>query len=80
MKEIIKEAKLLELQIKFEKGLILEEQLSEIEKIELERLYDKQLLELDKEISCKQAELNKKIAMNNEYYKKAIKIKTEKMG
>ena len=48
-KEILKEeTELLELQKKYEKGIILEEQLTEQEKENLEKLYEKQISLLEK--------------------------------
>ena len=48
--ETLKRQKILELQKKFEQGLISESDLSKEEVIELEKLYDEQILELDNNI------------------------------
>ena len=76
-KDTIKRIKILDLQQKFEDGLILENNLSDEEKIELEKLYDEQIQELDIKIARKETELKRKIALNNEYLKKAIEIKSK---
>ena len=79
-KDTLKKIRLLNLQKKFETGLISENDLSAGEKIELEKLYDEQLIQLDIKIKNKKNQLKKKITLNNEYYKKLIEIKTKKMG
>lgn len=79
-KDTLKRLRLLNLQKKFETGLISENNLSAEEKIELEKLYDEQLIQLDIKIKNKKNQLKKKIILNNEYYKKLIEIKTKKMG
>ena len=71
-KETIQRLKLLELQKKYEEGLILEEDMTEKQRIELEKLYDEQISELDTKIEIKEKELKRKIIQNNEYYKLAI--------
>lgn len=71
-KDTIKRLELLELQKKFENGLIVEENMSATQKKNLERLYDEQIQELDIKIAVKENELKRKIIQNNEYYKKAI--------
>ena len=76
--ETLKRQKILELQKKFEQGLILEEDLSKEEIKALEELYDEQILELDNNIQKKESILYKKISLNNEYYKQAIALKTKK--
>ena len=73
--ETLKRQKILKLQKKFEQGLILESDLSKEEVIELEKLYDEQILELDTNIQKKESILYKKISLNNEYYKQAIALK-----
>ena len=71
-KDTIQRLELLELQKKFENGLITEEDMTETQKNELEKLYDEQILELDSKIEMKEKELKRKIMQNNEYYKLAI--------
>ena len=71
-KETIQRLELLELQKKYEEGLILEENMTEKQRIELEKLYDEQISELDTKIEIKEKELKRKIIQNNEYYKLAI--------
>lgn len=71
-KETIQRLELLELQKKYEEGLILEEDMTEKQRIELEKLYDEQISELDTKIEIKEKELKRKIIQNNEYYKLAI--------
>ncbi len=71
-KETIQRLELLELQKKYEEGLILEEDMTEKQRIELEKLYDEQISELDSKIEIKEKELKRKIIQNNEYYKLAI--------
>ena len=73
--ETLKRQKILELQKKFEQGLISENDLSKEEVIELEKLYNEQILELDSNIQKKESMLYKKISLNNEYYKQAINLK-----
>ena len=75
--ETLKRQKILELQKKFEQGLILENDLSKEEVIELEKLYNEQILELDSNIQKKESMLYKKISLNNEYYKQAIALKSK---
>ena len=80
-KDTIQRLELLELQKKYEEGLILEEDMTEKQRIELEKLYDEQILELDIKISQKEKELKKKIIQNNEYYKMAIEqLKNKKVN
>lgn len=69
---------LLKLQIMYEKGIILEEELSDTQKYQLEKLYDEQIIELDINISKKEKELKQKIIKNNDYYQKAIELKNKK--
>ena len=76
--ETLKRQKILELQKKFEQGLISENDLSKEEVIELEKLYNEQILELDSNIQKKESMLYKKISLNNEFYKQAIALKTKK--
>ena len=71
-KETIQRLELLELQKKYEEGLILEDDMTEKQRIELEKLYDEQISELDTKIEIKEKELKRKIIQNNEYYKLAI--------
>ena len=71
-KETIQRLELLELQKKYEEGLILEEDMTEKQRIELEKLYDEQISELDTKIEIKEKELKRKIIQNNEYYQIAI--------
>ena len=71
-KDTIQRLELLELQKKFENGLISEDDMTEKQKVELEKLYDEQILELDSKIEMKEKELKRKIMQNNEYYKLAI--------
>lgn len=47
--------------------------MTEKQKVELEKLYDEQISELDTKIYQKENELKRKIIQNNEYYKIAIK-------
>ena len=75
--ETLKRQKILELQKKFEQGLISENDLSKEEVIELEKLYNEQILELDSNIQKKESMLYKKISLNNEYYKQAIAVKSK---
>lgn len=75
--ETLKRQELLELQKKFEQGLISEEDLSKEEINQLEKLYDEQILELDNNIKKKESILYKKISLNNEYYKQAIELKSK---
>lgn len=75
--ETLKRQKILELQKKFEQGLISENDLSKEEVIELEKLYNEQILELDSNIQKKESMLYKKISLNNEYYKQAIALKSK---
>lgn len=74
-KDTIKRLELLELQKKFEDGLISENNMNEAQKVDLEKLYDEQIQELDYKIQRKENELKRKIIQNNEYYKIAIKMK-----
>lgn len=76
-KENKKRRELLELQQKYENGEILEESLSEEQKIELEKLYDEQIQKLDEKIKEKKYELKQKIHTVNTYYKEAIKLKSK---
>ena len=76
-KENKKRRELLELQQKYENGEILEESLSEEQKIELEKLYDEQIQKLDEKIKEKKYELKQKINTVNTYYKEAIKLKSK---
>ena len=78
-KDTTKRLKIIELQKKFESGLILENDLSNEEKIELERLYDEQIQELDMKIARKENELKRKIILNNKYFAKAIEKKSKKV-
>ena len=71
-KDTMQRLELLELQKKYEDGLISEDDMTEKQKIELEKLYDEQILELDNKILQKENELKRKIIKNNEYYKLAI--------
>ena len=71
-KDTMQRLELLELQKKFENGLITEDEMTEKQKIELEKLYDEQISELDNKILQKENELKRKIIQNNEYYKLAI--------
>ena len=75
--ETLKRQIILELQKKFEQGLISENDLSKEEVIELEKLYNEQILELDSNIQKKESMLYKKISLNNEYYKQAIALKSK---
>lgn len=80
-KETIQRLELLVLQKKFENGLITENDMSETQKKELEKLYDEQILELDAKIEMKEKELKRKIMQNNEYYKMAIEqLKNKKVN
>lgn len=72
-KDTMQRLELLELQRKYEEGLISEYDMTETQKVELEKLYDEQILELDTKIQQKENELKRKIMQNNEYYKIAIK-------
>ncbi len=72
-----KRKELLELQKKYENGEVLEEELSEEQKEELEKLYDEQISELDIKIKEKKNELKQKIKKVNTYYKEAIKLKSK---
>lgn len=72
-----KRRKLLNLQQKYEKGEILEDELSEEQKEELEKLYDEQIQKLDEKIKEKKYELKQKIHTVNTYYKEAIKFKSK---
>ena len=63
---------LLQLQNDFELGLISESDLTKNQIQELEKLYDEQINELDREINKKKKILIYKIKTNNKNYKKAI--------
>ncbi len=72
-----KRRELLELQKKYENGEILEEDLSDEQKQELEKLYDEQIQQLEDKIKEKKYELKQKIYTVNTYYKEAIKLKSK---
>lgn len=74
-KEVEQRKEVLDLQYEFEHGMVSEEDLSENQKNDLEKLYDEQIKELENNIANKQKELEKKMNMVNEYYKKMINLK-----
>ena len=63
------------LQQKFEDGKITEDNLTEKQKKELEKLYDEQIEQLNCSIRNKRKKLNKKTMEVNEYFRKIINKK-----
>ena len=61
--------KLLDLQRQFEDGKITEEEMTDFEKVELEKLYNEQIEELNNMILAKKKEIKQKIKRINMYYK-----------
>lgn len=66
---------ILKIQKDFENGNITENELTEEQKAQLEKMYDEQIEELDRKIKDKKMELNSKIKKVNNCYQKLIDLK-----